>query len=125
MIKIKFIIMMFILAGLNGTSYAQYTGPSSTDRLLTVKEVKERASQLDKSEELVRVKGFIVKQLNKDTYQFQDSTGTLKIELKKRYMPVEPFNDKTEVIITGEVDYDFLDGTEIEVEELIIVRKVP
>lgn len=106
-----------------GHTRAQYTGPSSTDRIYTVKEIKENASQLDKSDELVRVRGFIVKQINKDTFQFQDKTGTIKIELKKKYMPAEPFDEKTELILTGEVDYDFLEGTEIEVEEVEFVKK--
>ena len=112
-----FTVLMF------GHTRAQYTGPSSTDRIYTVKEIKENASQLDKSDELVRVRGFIVKQINKDTFQFQDKTGTIKIELKKKYMPAEPFDEKTELILTGEVDYDFLEGTEIEVEEVEFVKK--
>ena len=90
--------------------------------MYTVKEIKSSAAKLDRSEELVKVKGFIVKQVNNDTYKFKDSTGDILVEIKKRYLPAKPFDEKTELILIGEVDYDFLEGTEIEVEQVLFVE---
>jgi uncharacterized protein (TIGR00156 family) len=53
-------------------------------------------------------------------YWFEDSTGKIKIEIDKKYMPATEFNHETKVVIVGEVDYDLLEGTEIEVKEVQI-----
>lgn len=119
--------MVYFLAGLllmiPGISRGQYTGPGSTGKVYTVKEIREKAAKLDKSDEVVTLKGYIVKQLNSDTYQFRDSTGEIKVEIKKKDMPGTPFNDKTELLITGEVDFDLLEGTEVEADKVEFVKK--
>jgi uncharacterized protein YdeI (BOF family) len=35
-------------------------------------------------------------------------------------LPETPFNEKSTVTIVGEVDYDILEGTEIEVEQITV-----
>lgn len=97
---------------------AQYTGPGATSRMYTVQEIKANASKLDKSDAIVKVKGFIIEKTSKDTYWLQDTTGKILIEIENKQMPATPFNEKTEVILTGEVDNDLLEGVEIEVEQL-------
>lgn len=120
------VVYMF-LAGLllmiPGVSSGQYTGPGSTGKVYTVKEIKEKAAKLDKSDETVILMGTIVKQYNSDTYLFRDSTGEIKVEIKKKDLPATPFNDKTELLITGEVDFDLLEGTEVEADKVELVKK--
>ena len=119
---IVLLFTLFIAAG----AKAQYSGPGSEIRLYTVKEIKDDAIQLDRKDVLVRVKGFIVEKLNDEDYIFMDSTGKIPIELEDKYLPDFPFDDKTEIIITAEVDYDMLNGTELEVEKVIErAAKVP
>lgn len=121
-IVILFITIIFAIS-INSV-FGQFQGPATLDKIYTVKEIKENASKLDRSDQLVKVKGFIIKQINKDDYTFQDSTETIRVELKKKYMPVQPFDDKTELIMICEVDYDMLEGVELEVEEIVeIVKK--
>jgi len=118
------LVFVWILVIATSVIYAQFQGPTSLDKIYTVKEIKENASKLDRSDQLVKVKGFIIKQINKDDYTFQDSTGTIRVELKKKYMPEQPFDEKTELIMICEVDYDMLEGVELEVEEIVeIVKK--
>jgi uncharacterized protein (TIGR00156 family) len=64
----------------------------------------------------VKIKGYVVEQINSEDFWFQDATGKIRIEIDKKKMPAKPFDEKTELIITGEVDADLLEGTEIEVE---------
>lgn len=121
-IVILFITSIFAIS-INSV-FGQFQGPATLDKIYTVKEIKENASKLDRSDQLVKVKGFIIKQINKDDYTFQDSTETIRVELKKKYMPVQPFDDKTELIMICEVDFDMLEGVELEVEEIVeIVKK--
>ncbi len=118
-----YIFLAGLLLMIPGISRGQYTGPGSTGKVYTVKEIREKAAKLDKSDEVVTLKGYIVKQLNSDTYQFRDSTGEIKVEIKKKDMPATPFNDKTELLITGEVDFDLLEGTEVEADKVEFVKK--
>lgn len=99
---------------------AQYKGPGAAGKLLTVKEVTKSAYKLDRHDTLVKLQGFITEQINGDTYWFQDTTGKIRIEIEKDQLPAIPFDDKTKLYIVGEVDYDLLEGTEIEVEHLEI-----
>lgn len=103
-----------------GTVQAQYKGPGTNSKYFTVKEVTKQASKLDRSDTLVKLQGFIIRQENGETYWFQDVTGKIRVEIEKKKLPLEPFDEKTEVIITGEVDYDLLEGTEIEVKHIEI-----
>lgn len=99
---------------------AQYKGPGASGKLITVKEVTKSAYKLDRNDTLVKLHGFISEQINGDTYWFRDTTGKIRIEIEKNQLPVIPFDDKTKLYIVGEVDYDLLEGTEIEVEHLEI-----
>jgi uncharacterized protein (TIGR00156 family) len=67
---------------------------------------------------MVKLQGFIVEQMGDDNYWFKDSTGKIRIEIDKKHLPATPFNDETKMTIIGEVDYDLLEGTEIEVKQV-------
>ncbi|MDP2888082.1 MAG: cytochrome c maturation protein CcmE [Bacteroidota bacterium] len=114
------VLMAGLFLMIAGTVQAQYKGPGTNSKYFTVKEVTKQASKLDRSDTLVKLQGFIIRQENGETYWFQDVTGKIRVEIEKKKLPLEPFDEKTEVIITGEVDYDLLEGTEIEVKHIEI-----
>jgi len=45
------------------------------------------------------------------------------VEIEKKNLPATPFNEKTELLITGEVDFDLLEGTEVEADKVELVKK--
>jgi uncharacterized protein (TIGR00156 family) len=110
-------LIILLLAG--QPAFGQFIPEKETP----VSEVKKNASQLDKTDELVKVRGFIVKQLDKNTYLFKDGTGEVHVEIGKKHLPAIPINENTEVILIGEVDYDLLEEVEIEVEEAVQIVK--
>jgi uncharacterized protein (TIGR00156 family) len=112
----KMILMSALFLGIFATANAQYTGPGSKAKLMTVKKVSDDALKLDRKDTMVKLEGKIVEQLGDEMYWFEDSTGKIKIEVDKKYLPTTEFNHETKVTITGEVDYDLLEGTEIEVK---------
>jgi len=114
------IMMTALLAGIFGTLSAQYTGPGSTAQVKTVKEVSDNALKLDRKDTMVKLKGFIIEQLGDDNYMFKDATGKIKVEIDKKRLPAATFNENTEMVIIGEVDYDLLEGTEVEVKNVEI-----
>ncbi|NLM91494.1 MAG: NirD/YgiW/YdeI family stress tolerance protein [Bacteroidales bacterium] len=118
----KFVIyinLAFVLFLSSEKAFGQYQGPGVSGTLTTVKEVKKHAAPLDRSDALVRVEGFIIRQINQDTFEFKDSTGTVKVEIDRDKLPEKPFDENTLLILVGEVDYDLLEGTEIEVEQIL------
>lgn len=119
---IGLILTIVVLTSVTTVLNAQYTGPGPQPVLLTVKEISDDAMKLDRKDTIVKLKGFIVEQSGDDNYQFKDSTGKIRIEISKKHMPAATFNDKTEVVIKGEVDYDLLEGTEIEVKSVEFVN---
>ena len=117
-IQIKLLVTVIVLF-ISGNLYSQYTGPGTTAKFYTVKDIKDKATRLDRSDELVKIKGYIIKKINADTYEFKDSTGFILVDIDKKIIPTKPFNDKTELILIGEVDHDLLEPVEIEVEEVL------
>jgi len=117
--SMKTILLAVFFAALFGNVSAQYTGPGAEIKFHTIKEVQDNAQKFDRKDTMVKLKGFVIEQIKEEDFWFQDATGKIRIEIDKKYMPDAPFNEKTELIITGEVDYDLLEGTEIEVEKKI------
>lgn len=83
-----------------------------------VKEIKKNAIKLDRTDTDVKLTGNIVDQIDSRHYWFEDDTGRIKIDIRGRIMPSDDLDAETVFIIIGEVDYDYLDGLEIEVEQI-------
>jgi uncharacterized protein (TIGR00156 family) len=83
-----------------------------------VKEIKNNAIKLDRSDTDVKLTGNIVDQIDPRHYWFEDDTGRIIIDIRGRIIPFDDFDAETLFIIIGEVDYDYLDGLEIEVEQI-------
>ncbi|MBW8324407.1 MAG: NirD/YgiW/YdeI family stress tolerance protein [Prolixibacteraceae bacterium] len=114
-----FMVGLFMLIA--GYSQAQYKGAGSASKLFSVKQIKEQASKLDRSDAVVKMQGFIIEKISGDKYWFQDATGKICIEIDKKRLPAVPFDEKTELIIIGEVDNDFLGGIEVEAKQVEIL----
>ena len=102
---------------------AQYTGKGSHAERTTVKYVLDNAYKLDKSDVHVKLSGYIIEQIDSDTYWFSDTTGRIQIEVEKKRLPTTPFNETTKLIITGKVDRDLLEETEIEVKDIVFITQ--
>lgn len=118
---LKVLLLFVFLVSVSNLSYGQYKGPGGTDKIFSVKEVIDNATRLDRSDALVKVQGYIVKQINDDTYEFKDKTGKVQVEIDRKRLPSRPFDDKTELILIGEVDNDLFEPVEIEVKEVHFV----
>lgn len=119
---LKAFLLFITLVLVSSISYGQYKGPGVTDKTYTLKEVLNNASRLDRSDALVKVQGFIVRQITVDTYEFKDKTGSIIVEIERERMPNKPFDDKTELLLIGEIDNDLLKPVEFEVNEVFIVK---
>ncbi|KAF0202568.1 MAG: hypothetical protein FD170_1742 [Bacteroidetes bacterium] len=117
----RIILLLSILISISNLSFGQFQGPGVINKTFTIKEVSDNASKFDRSDALVKVQGYIVKQMNADTYAFKDKTGTINVEIDRKLLTNRPFDDKTELILIGEVDHDIFEPLEIEIKEVLFV----
>ena len=110
----------FAVAALGGAS-AQYVGGQQAQgqrSVTTVAEVLKNGFD----EQRVTLRGQIVRRIQGDKYVFADGTGQIRVDIDEEEWPNEPVNDKTTVEITGKVDIDYGERTEIDVKVLRIVK---
>lgn len=107
-----------ILAPLFSTAVlaAGYTGPGAQP-VTTVAAANEAADDTP-----VVLQGYITKKINNDDkYEFKDNTGTIHVEIDNEDLPVTPFNEKTQVKLTGEVEKHLM-SREVDVDIVEIVK---
>lgn len=121
MASVKMIVAGLMMVASSHLS-AQYTSLAERS-VYTVKLVLDNASRLDKSDAVVKIRGYVTRKVEEGKFWFTDETGKIMLELDREYFPPFAFDDRTPVYIYGEVDYDLLDGAEIEVERIELARR--
>ena len=110
--------LAFLLAPLFSTAAlaASYTGPGAQP-VTTVAAANEAADDT-----LVTLQGFVTKKINNDDkYEFRDNTGTITVEIDDEDLPATPFNEKTKVKLTGEVEKNLM-SREVDVDVVEIIN---
>lgn len=97
---------------------AQYTGPSTHHAPATVAEILK--NPVDDQDVVLR--GHLLRKVGNEKYIFSDGTGEIRVEIEAEDFPPEQIDDKAQVEIHGEVEKDFLESPEIDVE---VLRKLP
>ncbi|UOG16560.1 NirD/YgiW/YdeI family stress tolerance protein [Acinetobacter sp. PK01] len=64
----------------------------------------------------VKLKGYVVKALGDEKYQFQDQTGSITVDIDDELWRGQPVSAKTPVTLTGEVDIDYLPTKRVEID---------
>lgn len=96
---------------------AQYVGPSNTPSYASVAEVLK--NPVDDAP--VVLVGYLVKQVGNEKYLFSDGKSEIRADIDHKLFPAAPVNERTRVQIRGEIEKDFLQSPEIDVEHLQIV----
>ncbi len=101
----------------SATAFAAYDGPMANTTTSTVQDALKARDDTD-----VRLEGYIINYIKEDKYTFQDSTGTIVVEVSNKIMNNVNINEKTKVIIYGEVDSDFGKRNRVDVDRLQVVN---
>ena len=117
--KIKIITTFVVL--ITCSAVAQFVGPSSQLPVSTVSQVLKDADSLDRRDVQVALRGNIISYLHRDYYYFRDNTGTMLIELEPEDMPRVPFDEKTLVMVYGEVDAEWFEKTKLDVSRVVVM----
>lgn len=84
----------------------------------SVADVRQRG----RDDQRVTLTGHVVKKVGWEKYLFRDASGEIRIEIDDDVMPAEPFDDKTRVEISGEIEKDFLQSVEIDVKAIRLLK---
>lgn len=76
--------------------------------------VKQALAMKDNSR--VQLKGYVVKAVGDEKYQFRDATGTISAEIDDELWQGKPVSAKTPVVIIGEIDIDYKPARRVELE---------
>ncbi|WP_312086360.1 NirD/YgiW/YdeI family stress tolerance protein [Acinetobacter variabilis] len=76
--------------------------------------VKQALAMKDDSK--VQLKGYVVKAVGDEKYQFRDNTGTITVEIDDELWQGKPVSAKTPVVIIGEVDIDYKPAKRVEID---------
>lgn len=97
---------------------AQYVGPSSAPSYETIADVLK--NPVDDAP--VVLTGYLVKQVGNEKYLFSDGRSEIRVDIDHKHLPATPVDEKTRVEIRGEVEKDFLQSPEIDVESVRILE---
>lgn len=122
MMKSRFVVPVLLagLLALPPAVQAQFVGPSSSSRQQPRNVADILRNPIDDQQVVLR--GRITQQVGKKKYIFADDTGEIRVEISPKKFPSRPIDDKTLVEIRGEVEKDFLQSPEIDVDSLIILE---
>lgn len=101
--------------GLALPAMAQYTGPSSGSPT-SVLEILEAP----KDDVHVTLQGRISEKVGAEKYNFVDDSGQIRVEIDSDEF-LETVNETTLVEIRGEVEKDFMESPEIDVDSLRVI----
>lgn len=112
------LVGLFASVFMTAAAFAQYVGPSTTPAYRSVADVLK--SPTDGAP--VAFEGYIVRQVGKEKYIFSDRISEIRIEIDQKHFPATPINENTKVRIRGEIEKDFLESPEIDVEFLAVIN---
>lgn len=97
---------------------AQYAGPTSQVTHSTVAAVLKNPVD----DQPVVLRGLLTKQVGNEKYLFSDGTGEIRVDIDTKRFAGQKIDEKTKVELRGEVEKDFMESPEIDVDTVTIVK---
>lgn len=118
--KHGFSAVMTVAAAIAGvtSAHAQYAGPSSEVTHSTVATVLKNPVD----DQAVVLRGFLTKKVGNEKYLFSDGTGEIRVDIDHKRFAGQKIDEKTKVELHGEVEKDFLESPEIDVDSITVIK---
>ncbi|PTU32996.1 NirD/YgiW/YdeI family stress tolerance protein [Stenotrophobium rhamnosiphilum] len=97
---------------------AQYIGPSSSATYKSIDEVTKNPVE----DMPVVLEGYLIRKVGKEKYIFSDGKKEIRVEIDQKHFPATAISEKTRVQIRGEVEKDFMESPEIDVDQLVVMN---
>lgn len=115
--KFQLLLSVFLILGVSGLAQAYYAGPGSSQAPKSVADILK--NPIDDEE--VVLKGKLVRKLRHDKYMFSDGTGEIRVEIDHEDFRGQRVTESTVIEIVGEVEKEFMESPEIDVDRLTII----
>lgn len=96
---------------------AQYLGPGAQGAANNVKAVLDNPVD----DQYVVLRGNLTSQVTREKYMFTDGSGQIRVEIDEDVFPRHRIGPETVVEIYGEVENDYMQSPEIDVDRVLIV----
>ncbi|MDO6683672.1 MULTISPECIES: NirD/YgiW/YdeI family stress tolerance protein [unclassified Oceanobacter] len=117
-LKLKTLALASVtLLGTSQWVHAQYVGPSAQQSVSSVADIFKHASD----DQRVILRGYLIKQVSSEKYLFSDGSGDIRVEIDAEDFRGQTVNEKTQVELIGEVEKDFLESPEVDVDIINVV----
>jgi len=111
-------MMNTVLAALMGSigTVAVASSETAVNQAAFAKTTTVKQALTMKDDSKVQLKGYVVKAVGDEKYQFRDNTGTITVEIDDELWQGKPVSAKTPVVIIGEVDIDYKPAKRVEID---------
>ena len=106
----------FVAVALIGSATTATMAESTVNQSAFAKTVTVKQALTMKDDSKVQLKGYVVKAVGDEKYQFRDNTGTITVEIDDELWQGKPVSAKTPVVIIGEVDIDYKPAKRVEID---------
>lgn len=110
---------VILTLGLGSAAHAEYTGPGAGAPAPSNVADILKDGQDDQN---VTLRGHLVEKVGKEKYIFADESGKIRVDIDHDDFPNAAVDEKTMIEITGEIEKDFMESPEIDVDTLTIVK---
>ena len=100
-------------------AHAKYTGPGADNPAPSnIAEVLENGQD----DQNVILRGHLIEQVGKEKYIFADDSGKIRVDIDNDDFQNITIDEKTVIEIHGEIEKDFMESPEIDVDTITIVK---
>lgn len=111
----KFTMKAMLMAGLMAAASITMANDSINTQALHHNVTVKQALSL-KDDNKVQLKGYVVKAIGDEKYQFRDNTGTITVDIDDDLWNGKAVSAKTPVTLIGDVDIDHKPAKRIEID---------
>jgi len=108
-------VLAAVLMGSIGTA-AVASSETAVNQAAFAKTTTVKQALTMKDDSKVQLKGYVVKAVGDEKYQFRDNTGTITVQIDDELWQGKPVSAKTPVVIIGEVDIDYKPAKRVEID---------
>lgn len=112
--KIFFLIVTVLLSS---SLFAGFSGPRVNLQVSTANEVETFADDTQ-----VLLEGYLVNQVDGETYTFKDSTGEVLVEIDHKDFRGQNVTPQDKVKLYGEVDKELMEKVKVDIDYLEIIK---
>ncbi len=112
----RYVFCLLLLLCFATPASAQFVGPGAQEKVTEVQAILDNPSD----DQPVMLRGRILERVGDEKYLFTDGTAQIRIEIDDEVFPSQRITPEMEVEIYGEVEKDFLQDPEVDVERMTV-----